>query len=111
MNKGSWAQFKAAQYAADYNIDPFEGLPVHFDSSLPAYTSNTATLTTGATWMVVGDFGRGALANFPNGDQIRIKFDELSLAEKDLVKIVGREYVGLGIVADHCFCKITQVTA
>ena len=107
MNKGSWAQFKAAQYAANFPIDLFEGLPVHFDSSLPAYTSNTATLAAGTTWMVVGDFGQGALANFPNGDEIRIKFDDLTYAEADLVKIVGREYIGLGIVADHAFCKVT----
>lgn len=103
MNKGSWAAFKAAQYAAGYAIDPFEGLAVHFDSTLPAYTS---TGTAGTAWAIVGDFGRGALANFPNGQEIRIKFDDLSLAEKDLVKIVGREFVGLGIVADHAFCKI-----
>ena len=107
MNKGSWAQFKSAQYAANFPIDLFEGLPVHFDSNLPAYTSNTATLAAGTTWMVVGDFGVGALANFPNGDEIRIKFDDLTYAEADLVKIVGREYIGLGIVADHAFCKVT----
>lgn len=104
MNKGTWAQFKAAQYAGPFNIDPFEGREVFFDSSLPAYTSAG---TTGSTWMVVGDFGVGAHANFPNGDEIGIKYDPLSLAEKDLVKLVGREYVGLGIVADHAFCKIT----
>ena len=104
MNKGTWAQFKAAQYAGPFNIDPFEGRDVYFDSSLPAYT---AAGTTGSTWMVVGDFGVGAHANFPNGDEIGIKYDPLSLAERDLVKLVGREYVGLGIVADHAFCKIT----
>ena len=104
MNKGSWAQFKAAQYAAGYAIDPFEGLPVYFENTLPAYT---ASGTTGSTWMIVGDFGQGAQANFPNGDEITIKFDDLSLAEADLVKIVGREYVGLGVVADHAFCKVT----
>ena len=104
MNKGTWAQFKAAQYAGPFNIDPFEGRDVYFDSSLPAYTSAG---TTGSTWMVVGDFGVGAHANFPNGDEIGIKYDPLSLAERDLVKLVGREYVGLGIVADHAFCKIT----
>ena len=104
MNKGSWSQFKVAQYAAQYPVDPFEGLPVFFDNSLPAYT---ASGTTGSTWMIVGDFGQGAQANFPNGDEITIKFDDLSLAESDLVKIVGREYVGLGVVADHAFCKIT----
>ena len=107
MNKGSWAQFKAAQYAGNFNVDPFEGLPVHFDSTLPAYTSNTATLASGTAWMLVGDFGVGAQANFPNGDEIRIKYDDLTYAEADLVKIVGREYVGLGIVADHAFCKVT----
>ena len=105
MNKGTWAQFKAAQYAGSYAIDPFEGLDVHFDSSLSAYTSSLAT---GTAWCVVGDFGAGALANFPNGDEIRIKFDDLTYAENDLVKIVGREYVGLGVVADHCFAKITK---
>ena len=104
MNKGSWAQFKAAQYAAGYAIDPFEGLPVYFDNTLPAYTAGG---TTGSTWMIVGDFGQGAQANFPAGDAISIKFDDLSLAESDLVKIVGRQYVGLGVVADHAFCKVT----
>ena len=104
MNKGSWAKMKAAQYAGQFNADPFEGLPVYFDNTLPAYT---ASGTTGSTWMIVGDFGVGAQANFPNGDEISIKFDDLSLAESDLVKIVGREYVGLGVVADHAFCKVT----
>ena len=103
INKGSWAQFKAAQYAGDFNVDPFEGLDVHFDNSLPVYST---TGTAGVAWAIVGDFGAGAQANFPNGDEITIKYDNLSLAEKDLVKLVGREYVGLGIVADHCFSKI-----
>lgn len=104
MNKATWAQFKAVQYAGSFNVDPFEGLDVHFDSTLPAYT---ASGTTGSTWMVVGDFAAGAHANFPNGDEITLKYDDLSLAESDLVKIVGREYVGIGIVADHAFCKVT----
>ena len=104
MNKATWAQFKAAQYAGNFNVDPFEGLRVFYDSTIPAYT---ATGTTGSTWAIVGDFAAGAHANFPNGDDITIKYDDLSLAESDLVKIVGREYVGLGIVADHAFCKVT----
>lgn len=104
MNKGTWAQMKAVQYAGKFNVDPFEGLPVYFDNTIPAYT---ASGTTGSTWMIVGDFGLGAQANFPNGDEISIKFDDLSLAESDLVKIVGREYIALGAVADHAFCKVT----
>ena len=106
MNKGTWSKFKAAQYAAGYAIDPFEGLPVYFDSTLPIYSS---TATTG-TWLVVGDFAVGAQANFPAGDEITLKFDDLSLAEKDMNKIVGREYVGLGLVADKAFCRVTMHT-
>lgn len=107
MNKGSWAQFMAIKNNANYAVDPFEGLPYYFDNSLPAYTSAT-TLASGTAWMLVGDFGMGAQANFPNGDEIKIKFDDLSEAEADLVRIVGREYIGLGIVADHAFCKVTK---
>ena len=104
MNKLTWAQMKAAQYAGSFDVDPFEGLAVHFDNSIPAYT---ASGTTGSTWMIVGDFFEGAQANFPNGDEITIKYDDLSLAESDLVKLVGREYVGLGIVGHKHFCKVT----
>ncbi len=104
MNKGTWAKFKAAQYAGSFNVDPFEGLDVRYDNTLPIYTT---TGTAGNTWAIVGDFGVGAQANFPNGDEIRVVKDELSLAEADLVKFVGREYVALGIVSDHAFCKIT----
>lgn len=103
MNKSTWAQFKAAQYANKFNVDPFEGRRVYFDNSLPTYAT---TGTTGSTWAIVGDFGNGAQANFPSGAEIDIKYDDLSLAEKDLVKLVGRQYVGLGIVGDKHFAKI-----
>lgn len=101
MNKQSYPVFKAAAMAANYAVDPFEGLPVYFNNQLDAY--NTAS--SDDCIFIVGDFGMGAQANFPNGDEIRIKYDDLSLAEKDLIKLVGREYVGLGLVADKAFVK------
>ena len=101
MNKGTWAQFKAAQYAASVAADPFEGCEVFFDNSLPV-----ASTTTTDVYMIVGDFGVGAQANFPNGEEITIKRDDLSLAEKDLVKFVGRQYVGMGVIADKAFCLV-----
>jgi HK97 family phage major capsid protein len=104
MNKATWAQFKAAQYQGNYNIDPFEGLSVYYDNTLPAYTSTGGT--TGSAWAIVGDFGIGAVANFPAGEDVTLKYDDLSLAEKDLVTIVGREYVGIGIVHCDAFAKI-----
>lgn len=106
MNKGTWAQFKAAQYAANFAMDPFEGRPVYFDNSLPVYSS---TATTG-TWLIVGDFGTGAQANFPAGDEISIKMDDISDAPADLVRFIGREFVGLGLVADKAFCRVTMHT-
>lgn len=106
MNKETWSQFKAIQYSAGFAIDPFEGLPVHFDNTIPAYSS---TATTG-TWLIVGDFGRGALANFPNGDEISLKYDDVSQAPRDIVRIIGREFVGLGLVADKAFCRVTMHT-
>ena len=105
MNKASYATFKALQYSANYPVDPFEGLDVLFNNTIKSYTA----ATTGETYMIVGDLGEGALANFPEGEGISLKFDDLSLAENDLVKIVGREYIALGVVAPEAFVKIQNV--
>lgn len=104
MNKASYATFKALQYAANYPVDPFEGLDVLFNDTIAAF----ADATTGVPYAIVGDLGVGALANFPEGDGVAIKYDDLSLAEYDLVKIVGREYIGMGVVAPKAFVKIIK---
>lgn len=104
MNKLTYASFKAVQYDGNYGIDIFEGLPVEFNSTVTAYSA----ATTGVPYLIVGDLANGALANFPGGEEIEFKFDDLSLAEKDLVKVVGREYVGLGIVGPSHFVKIVK---
>lgn len=104
MNKLTWGAFKAAQYAADYPVDPFEGLPVVFNNTIAAFSA----ATTGDTYAIVGDLGHGALANFPNGSEIDIKRDDYTLATSDLVRFIGREYVGIGIVAPKAFVKITK---
>lgn len=107
MNKATWSSFKAVQAAGSYAYDPFEGLPVVFNNTIEAYSA----ATTGVTYAIVGDFGEGAISNFPNGDEINIKVDDLSLAEADLVKIVGREFVALGVVAPDSFVKISKASA
>ena len=104
MNKATWGAFKAAEYAGSFPVDPFEGLPVVFNNTL---TSVTAA-TTGVTYAIVGDLGHGALANFPNGEGIDFKFDELSKKKEDLIEVLGREYVGLGVVAPNAFVKIVK---
>lgn len=104
MNRQTWAAFKAAQAAGSYGYDPFEGLTVLFNNSLTAFGS----ASTGDTYAIVGDLGYGALANFPNGEEIKFKFDELSLKNQDLVEVFGRMFVGLGVVAPEAFCKINK---
>lgn len=103
MNKATYAAFKAVQYGASYAVDPFEGLTVLYNNSLKSFSA----ASTDDTYAIVGDLN-GAQANFPNGDEITFHFDENSLAEADLVKIVGREFVGLGVVAPNWFVKITK---
>jgi len=104
MNKATWGAFKAAEYAASYAIDPFEGLPVVFNNTI----KSSAAATTGETYAIVGDLGHGALANFPNGEGIDFKFDELSKKKEDLIEVLGREYVALGVVAADAFVKIVK---
>lgn len=104
MNKLTYADFKAAQYDGNFNVDPFEGLKVLFNNSLPAYSAANGN----AVYAIVGDLGIGALANFPEGEDITIKVDELSRKKEDLVEILGREYVALGVVADKAFVNIVK---
>ncbi len=102
MNKATWGEFKAAQADGNYGYDPFEGLDVVFNNSIKAYTA----ASTGDTYAIVGDLDQGALANFPNGEGIEFKLDDTSLMTSDLVRVLGREYVGLGVVAPDAFVKI-----
>lgn len=104
MNKLTYAAFKQAQYEANYGADIFEGLKVVFNNTLPAYSAASS----GNTYMIVGDFGVGAQANFPNGETISIKMDDLSLAEKDLVKLVGRCFVAARPVAPFAFTRVKK---
>ena len=104
MNKATWGAFKNAQYANKFNADPFEGLDVVFNNTLKSIDA----ASTGDTFAIVGDLDHGALANFPNGEGIDIKVDETTLMTSDLVRVLGREYVGIGIVAPDAFVKINK---
>lgn len=102
MNKSTWGAFKAVQADGNYGYDPFEGLPVVFNDTISAFSA----ATTGVTYAIVGDLGIGAQANFPNGQEIEIKFDDKTKMEYDLIRILGREYVGHAVVAPKAFAKI-----
>ena len=104
MNKATWGAFKAVQYAGNFDADPFENLPVVFNNSLKAY----AAASTGDTYAIVGDLGEGALANYPDGDGISFKFDDLSKKKDDLIEVLGRQFVAVAPIAPNAFVKINK---
>ena len=104
MNKLTYAAFKEAQYNANYAADIFEGATVVFNNTLPAYSAANAN----AVYCIVGDFDHGVLANYPKGEGIEIKYDDATLMTSDLVRILGRRYVGVAPVADKAFCLVAK---
>lgn len=103
-NKQTIAQFKSLTTADGYLINnPFNNMPVIAQNSLPSYETASA----GAVYAIIGDLS-AFRANFPNGTEVKFKFDDLSLAEKDLVKIVGRMYVGMNVVACDRFVLVKK---
>ena len=75
-----------------------------FNNHITAFSA----ATTGVPYMLVGDLGHGALMNFPNGDEINITLDRLSLKKQDLVEVFGREFVGIEPVAPFAFAKVVK---
>lgn len=106
MNKLTYANFKAAHAAGNFAVDPFEGFPVLFSSELPAYDSASEN----AVYAIVGDL-KGVQVNYPEGDGIVIKYDDVTEAEKDMVKIVGRQYAAHALTACGRFCVIAKPAA
>lgn len=86
------ATVRKAALSASYAYDPFQGL--------------TVIKKDGVTGAIVGDLS-GVQANMPEGEAVTFKFDDLSLAEHDMVKIVGRLYAAIALVGPKMFAVIT----
>ena len=104
MNKLTWGAIKEAAATNSYGYDPFEGLPVVFNNTITAFSA----ATTGVAYMIVGDLDHGALMNFPNGEGIEFKFDNMTLKKEDLIEVLGRQYVAMGVVAPNAFVKVCK---
>ena len=72
MNRLTRAEFVKAAKEANYPMDLFAGVRVVYNNTLPAYSTATA----GQTYLIVGDFNIGAMANYPSGQDIELKFDD-----------------------------------
>lgn len=106
MNRQTKAYLQGIAMKAKYNVDIFDGLKdriVYTDALKPFSTASS-----GDTYALVGDFGYGTQVNKPNGDEVRLIVDELSCAEEDLVKVVGKQLAGMGVVAPKAIAKIVK---
>lgn len=103
INRLSSAAFQAARVAGNFAVDPYDGLTVLYTSALPAYSTADAD----AVWMIVGDLD-GAQVNYPEGEGVVTKWDDLTEAEADLVKVVGRQYAGYGVTGPGRFVNVKK---
>lgn len=103
MNRKTSAAFVAARAAGNFAVDPYDGLVVIYSDALPAYADASAS----DVYAIVGDLFAEQV-NYPNGDGVVIKYDDMSEAEKDLVKVVGRQYAAHGVTGPGRLCNIVK---
>ena len=103
MNRLTEAKFNTAYASGQFAINPFDGFTKVYTSALPAYDSANEN----DMYALVGDL-KAIQANYPEGEGIVIKWDDMSEAEDDIVKIVGRQYTGFGVTAPGRLVKLTK---
>ena len=106
MNRLTEVEFISAYAAGNFAVDPFAGLTKVYSSALPAYS----TASDGAIYAIVGDLS-AIQVNFPEGDGMVIKYDDLTNAEKDMVKVVGRQYAAHAITKPARLVSIAKPAA
>lgn len=92
MNRLTETEFLDAYAAGNFAVDPFAGIPRVYSSHLPAYS----TASTNDVYAIVGDLS-AVRVNFPAGDGMVIKYDELTRKKEDIVEVLGRQYAGHAI--------------
>lgn len=93
ISKANYAAIMNARATTGAKIeDPFNGFEVLFNNTVEG--------------MLVGDLD-GVVANFPEGEDFKFIVDEKSLAEQDLVKIVGKVLVSIHLVRPNGFAVVT----
>ena len=97
------AAIKTAALSAGFAYDPFDGATVLYTEALDTF----AAASTGDTFAIVGDLA-GVQANLPEGEAVKFVYDEYTLAEEDLVRIIGRLYAAIEVTGPGMFVKIVK---
>lgn len=93
ISKTNYAAIMNERTTAGSKIDdPFSGMEVLFNNTV--------------TGMLVGDLD-GVVANFPEGEDFKFIIDDKSLAEHDMVKIVGKILADIHLVRPNGFAVVT----
>ena len=87
-----YATYRGLQMAANYGVDPFDGLEVLFSDA--------------ATAPIIGDLG-GIMMNLPKGEAVEFKYDDKTLMTSDMVKILGRQPAAIEVVGNKFFAKVS----
>lgn len=91
------ASLKAAALSAGYAYDPFDGLEVvYVDASALSVVVAGETVSASA---VIADLS-GWQINLPDGDQVKFKFDDLTEADADMIRVIGRLYAAMSVVSN-----------
>ena len=106
MNPLTKIEFQKAYAAGNFAVDPFQGLPVLTTGKLAAFTNCNEN----DCYAIVGDLS-AVQVNFPAGEGLKLINDPYSLAEKDLLKIVGRVYAGHAVTAPGRLVRLTKEAA
>ncbi len=91
-----------------YNVVTENGKPQYFLNGVEVLFSSAVgsdTTTPGEVYAIVGDLS-GLTINYVDGRDVKIITDPYSLAELDLVKVVGSIKAGLGVTKPGCFAAI-----
>lgn len=106
MNRLTEVEFIKQYAAGNFAVDPFAGLAKVYTSALPAFSTASAN----AVYAIVGDLS-ALQVNYPEGEGVVIKYDDVSQAEKDMVKVVGRQYAAHGITKPGRLVNLTKEAA
>lgn len=87
-----YATYRGLQMAANYGVDPFDGLEVLFSDA--------------ATAPIIGDLA-GVMENLPKGDAVEFKYDDKSNMKEDLVNVLGRQPSAIAVVGNKFFAKVS----
>ena len=103
LNRLTEANFNTAYASGQFAINPFDGFTKVYTSELPAYDAASEN----DMYALIGDL-KAIQANYPEGEGVVIKWDDLSEAEDDIVKVVGRQYAGFAVTAPGRLVKLTK---